>query len=80
MSEQLTPEALPDDPFIQLGRVHRDDNGRVRVIEVFYREDGPFEIHQGDEFITFVTKIALDVPPTADTVVIALDYTEKPES
>jgi hypothetical protein len=50
--------SFPLDPFTYLGRVKRDDNGKVTSMEVFSPEDS-IELHQGDEFITFTTVIEL---------------------
>ncbi len=43
------------DPFTHIGRVtSRDDEGKVRTMEIFYPED-VIELTDGDEFITFTT-------------------------
>lgn len=52
------------DPMHYIGRVTRGDDGKVRNIEVFYDED-TVTIEQGDEFVTFVTRILLEEPREA---------------
>ncbi len=49
-------------PYLYIGKVTRDENGVVRNIEVFYDKDN-IHLNNGDEFITFETKIFLETTP-----------------
>jgi hypothetical protein len=69
------------DPFQYVGRVTRDDTGRVRNIEVVHQDES-ITVESGDEFITFVTVITLDklddMPPLATKRGRRTDGTPKP--
>ncbi len=53
------------DPFTYIGRVHRDDNGKITSMEVFSHAD-VITLADGDEFITFTTVVDLDAPAPKD--------------
>lgn len=50
---------MPLDPLQYVGRVHRDENGVVRTMEVF-RDQDEIHIKDGDEFVTFTTVVLLE--------------------
>lgn len=54
------------DPMQYIGRVKRDDEGKVRNIEVFYPTEN-VRLTDGDEFITFTTVILLEEPTKQET-------------
>lgn len=49
----------PLDPLVYLGRVHRDEGGKVVSLEVCYDND-TVHIEDGDEFVTFTTVVLLE--------------------
>ena len=59
----MSDSTMPQDPFLYVGRVHRDSEGHI-TMEVFTPEDDEITVAQGDEFITFTTVIDLTIPRT----------------
>jgi hypothetical protein len=53
---------MPNDPFQYIGRLHRDENGRVKSMDVYYPGDEKIELDDDpakNEFVTFVTVVEL---------------------
>lgn len=50
---------FPLDPLEYIGLAKRDENGRIRCLEVFYEGD-VIHIEGGEEFITFKTRVLLE--------------------
>jgi hypothetical protein len=52
---------MPLDPLTYIGRVTRGEDGRTKTIEVFYDTD-TITLEDGDEFVTFTTRVLLEEP------------------
>lgn len=52
-------DKMPMDPLTYVGKVKRDNEGKVREIAVIYGQES-VKIKDGDEFITFTTVIDIE--------------------